>query len=51
MKVKTLKKMHFKKVSIAKINKTISYEIKGGTRSFGGDSSGFETQCGDVNCY
>lgn len=51
MKVKKLKKLYFKKAIIAKINKTVSHGIKGGTRSFNEDESGRGTHCGDYICF
>lgn len=51
MKVQSLRKMKFTKATIAKINKSASMQVKGGTRTLDFEKSGYATHCKDIVCY
>lgn len=50
MKAKKLKKIHFKKAVIAKMNSVDVEKVKGGTRSFDPET-GLDTHCKDYICF
>ncbi len=51
MKVKTLKKMYFKKATIAKINLLTVHQLKGGTRTLDEEKNSLATGCGANHCF
>lgn len=51
MALKNLKKMYFKKATIAKINQLTANQVKGGTRTLDEEKSGLGTHCGDYQCF
>jgi hypothetical protein len=51
MKVKTLRKMYFKKATIAKINQITSNQLKGGTRTLDEEKSGLGSFCAGNQCF